>query len=211
MFSKDPKEVIYNDKDMDEMIKRANASKEKGELRLGPPLEQPRKAVQRMRAVIGAFLYMKEDKINKIFIDQVDRIGAQLEHLENALAENPRKVKRTTKKEDGKVEDRIVTFDKWEPQNLKEKWFKYMDDVTDIAIKKGQDFMKTNIARLKEEYNDKKMIDQKEIDKEKNKKKQDEKKEEKKLREDMKKYIDNLEKAWAKAKNWERPKWNAKK
>jgi hypothetical protein len=177
---------------MDDIIKRKSTTKnaqgkKKGQLRFGEPTEQPRVAIQRLRAVLGAYLYMKEKNIDDIFVAQVDRIGAQLEHIENALTVNPRKM---VKKAGGK---RTVILNKWVPQKLKEKRFVYMDDVYEFADKKAQDFMKDNLARLKTEYNDGKLIQDADIKKEKDKDKQNELKLEKKLREDMKDYIPKLE------------------
>lgn len=201
---------------MDQIIKRTSTKKrrsgrKKGQLAFGEPHEQPRTALQRLRAVVGVYLYMKEKKVNDIFIDQVNRIGAQLEHIENALAKSPRTVERETAEpdENNVYQKRTVTFNKWTPLKLKEKWFAYMDSVYENANKKGQDFMKDNIKRLKDEYNDGKTIKQADIDKEKNKDKQNELKLEKKVREDMKEYIPKLEAQWTKAKDWAKPKWNS--
>jgi hypothetical protein len=154
---------------------------------------------------------MKETKVNKIFIDQVNRIGAQLENIENALAKTPRTVERDSATPDktGQYKKRTVKFHGWEPQKLKEKWFAYMDDVYARANQKGEDFMKKNLARLKAEYNDKKLIKQADINKEKNKERQNELKLEKRLRDDMKEYIPKLEAQWDRAKDWPKPKWNS--
>ncbi|KAF2463814.1 uncharacterized protein BDR25DRAFT_362485 [Lindgomyces ingoldianus] len=212
MFSIKPDQQIYDRNDMDDLIKRKSTKKrskgaKKGQLTFGEPHEQPRTAIQRMRAVVGAYLYMKEKKVDEIFVAQVDRIGAQLEYIENALAKNPKTVEREGEMDgQGQIETRIVTFDKWVPQKLKEKWFAYMDNVYANANKKGQDFMKDNLKRLNDEYNDKKLIKQADVDREKNKERQNELKLEKKLREDMKDYIPKLEAQWAKAKNWPKPK-----
>jgi hypothetical protein len=83
--------VIYDDETMKEIIERRSKKKRKnGQLSYGTTYNQPRTAVQRLRAVVGAYIYLKEKNVNNIFIAQVDRIGAQLEHLENALATQPR-------------------------------------------------------------------------------------------------------------------------
>jgi hypothetical protein len=151
-------------------------------------------------------MYLKEDKINKYFIAQVDRIGAQWEALERALAKTPRKVDRKNDKGDTVP----VEYSKWKYLDLRKKWFAYMDEVYERANKKGQKFMKVNIDRLKEEYTDAKKIDQKDVDKEKDKKKQEDKAAWKALRDDMPAYITKLEAAWKKADTWNKPKWNAK-
>jgi hypothetical protein len=208
MFSVNPTGQIYKDKDMDELIKRTNNQKLKDKKTPKYPKvhDQPRVALQRMRSVVGAYLYLTEDKVNKIFIDQVDRIGAQLEIMEQALS----KTARTSDKGGrGSGPSRTVTFNKWTPLKLKEKWFAYMDDVYENANKKGQNFMKDNIKRLKDEYDDGKKITQAQVDKEKTQDEKNKKAAEKKLREDMPDYISKLEAAWLKAKDWPRPKWNA--
>jgi hypothetical protein len=74
--------VIYKDATMDTLIQRTNKEKKAGKVKYPDPYEQPRVAIQRLRSTVGAFLYLKEDKVNEIFIAQVDRIGAQLEALE---------------------------------------------------------------------------------------------------------------------------------
>ncbi|KAH7385735.1 hypothetical protein BKA66DRAFT_461898 [Pyrenochaeta sp. MPI-SDFR-AT-0127] len=215
MFAPDAQAQIYSSTDMDDMIKRKSTKKErkgskKGKLKHGDFHEQPRVAIQRMRSVVGTFLYMKEKRVNDIFIAQVDRIGYQLENIENALAKNPRTVERKYSEpdENGNYK-RVVTFRNWEPQKLKEKWFEYMDKVYEKANKKGQDFMRENLKRLNDEYNNGKLIKQADVDKERDKDKQNELKVEKQLRDDMKDYISKLEAKWAAAKDWPKPKWNA--
>ena len=207
---------IYNEKDMKDIIKGESTAKrsgkKKGQSKFGKPHEQPRVAVQRLRAVIGVYLYMKETKINDIFSAQVDRIGIQLENIENSLMKSPRTMEKDASEPDDQnmYRTRIVTFAKWVPQDLKGKWFDYMDNVYENANKKGQAFMKDNLGRLNDEYNDSKMITQSEVDKEKDKDKQEKLKLDKQLREDMKGYIGQLEAQWAKANAWPKPKWNSK-
>jgi hypothetical protein len=197
--------VIYKDATMDTLIQRTNKEKKAGKVKYPDPYEQPRVAIQRLRSTVGAFLYLKEDKVNEIFIAQVDRIGAQLEALEQALAKNPRKTKAGRGK--GSTE---VTFDAWKPMDLRSKWFKYMDSVYESANDKGVKFMEDNIKRLKAEYNDAKKITQADVDKENNPDEKKKKAAEKTLRDDMSGYITKLEAAWLKAKDWPKPKWNAK-
>lgn len=216
MFSINPDQQIYDSDDMDQMIKRKSTKKrqkgtKKGKLTFGEAHEQPRAAIQRMRAIVGAYLYMKEDKVNRIFVAQVDRIGAQLENIENALTKSPRTVKRNDGIPDtnGIIQSRLVVYNKWEHLKLKEKWFSYMDNVYENANKKGQAFMSVNLKRLQNEYNDNKKIQQSDIDKEKNKERQTELKLEKQLRDNMSDYIPKLEAQWTKAKDWGKPKWNS--
>jgi len=153
-------------------------------------------------------MYMKDKTVDDIFVAQVDRIGKQLELLENALAKNPRIVTKKTNRV-----PRTVQFHNWVPQGLKEKWFVYMDVVYNRANKKGLDFMEDNLKRLNKEYpdKDKDKISQTEVDNEKDGKVKSGKAAERKLRQEMPGYIRNLEAAWSKAKDWPKPKWNAKK
>jgi hypothetical protein len=203
MFSDKP---INTDKDMEALIKR-EARKSKWP----KVLDQPKVAIQRMRYVVGAYLYMKDEKVDKIFVAQVDRIGAQLENIENALAETPITIKKQDEmpNEQGILEVKEVILNKWERLNLKKEWFTYMDGVYIRANNKAQDYMTENFRRLDAEYKDKKIIDEKEIDKEKDKDKQKIMREERALRVNMKEYIKKLKEEWEKTKNWPKPNWNS--
>jgi len=205
MFSVKADQQIFDQIDMSNMIKRQHKN-----AKYGKPHEQPRAAIQRMRLVVGTYLYMRETEVNKIFVDQVNRIGNQLENLENALARNPKTVTRkgSTPNAQGVIEDRVVVFKNWPILQLKEKWFKYMNQVYTNANNKGKEFMKENLKQLKAEYNDAKLIKQEDVDKQGDHKKQEEMKLEKQLREDMKKYIAKLEAEWNKANHWSQPGWN---
>jgi hypothetical protein len=212
MFSVNPKGAIYSDTDMGQLIKGTSkkTERDKETKKMVPkwPIvhNQPRVAIQRMRSVVGTFLYLKEKKVNEIFIKQVDRIGAQLEIMEHALSKTPRTMKKGGR---GTGEDvRIVTFTAWTPLDLKKKWFEYMDVVYKQANEKGLEFMEKNTKRLKEEFTDAKKIKQKDVDDEKTQDAKDKKANEKKLRDDMPGYIKSMEEAWKKAKDWPKPKWN---
>ncbi|KAH7400509.1 hypothetical protein DE146DRAFT_780973 [Phaeosphaeria sp. MPI-PUGE-AT-0046c] len=195
MFSE---KALYDDKDMDQLIKRAKKkSTKKGIM----PHEQPRAVIQRMRSVVGAYKYLTDKRVNTIFVDQVNRIGQQLERLEQALSRNPRiQSKRNP--------ERIVQYAPWKYLSLEKKWYEYMDDVYKRADKKAQELMAVNMKRLKEEYTDAKMLKQSDVDKEKDKDKREALELEKNLREAMKVYIDKLEQEWSKTKDWPKPKWN---
>lgn len=217
MFSTKQGTKLYDDGDMEAIIKRKSTAlkkkgSRKGKLAFGEPLDQPRAAIQRMRSVVGAYLYLKEKKVNKIFVDQVNRIGAQLENLENQLAKTPKFVKRKYDDPDGGVVkiEKTVYFHPWKHQKLREKWFEYMDQVYETANQRGQDFMEENLARLEDEYNDSKLKEvQDAFKREKKKKEKDELSLEVQLRQEMKKNIEKLSSHWSKAKNWPRPQWNS--
>lgn len=217
MFSTNPVTKLYADGDMEAMIKRQstkkrNSGSRRGQLTFGEPLDQPIAAIQRMRTVVGAYLYLKEQKVNQIFINQVNRIGTQLENIEKQLAKTPRTALRKYDDPKGgnvKIE-RKVTFDAWKHQKLKEKWFAYMDQVYKDANQRGQDFMKENLQRLRDEYSDKNLKRARNaVKEEKNKKRKDELSLEVQLREKMKKHIPKLRTQWTDAKKWTKPKWNA--
>lgn len=198
---------------MSDLIKRKSRAKHtsvrlKGQLKYPNVLEQPRVAIQRMRAVVGALLYMTDTEVNRIFIDQVNRIGTQLENLENALAENPRTKQTNITNAENEIETITVSFNKWEPLNLKKKWFDYMDKIYREANSKATKFMDDTFKKMDDEYDSKNMIKQADIDKEKDRDKQRKMQEEKRLREDMKEYIPKLKTEWKRANNWPKPQWN---
>jgi len=124
MFSVKVDGKIYSDTDMQQLIKRESKKTEfsteakKRVLKWPVPHDQPRVAIQRMRSVVGAFRYLKEDEVNEIFIKQVVRIGAQLEIMEQALSKHPRTIEKGGR---GTNEDkRTVTLTPWTPLNQEE-------------------------------------------------------------------------------------------
>ncbi|KAH7131858.1 hypothetical protein B0J11DRAFT_503048 [Dendryphion nanum] len=155
IFQINPNNKIYLDDGMKTLIMRTNNEKKQNRskgAKFPNPFEQPRVAIQRIRAVVGFYLYMNEKKIDDILVAQVDRIGAQLENIEKALSNNPRIVKRNRKNPTtNEDEEYTVNFDKWQNLKLKEKWFEFMDRTYTNANKRGREFMKTNIKNLKEE------------------------------------------------------------
>ncbi|KAH5090123.1 hypothetical protein HBI38_042970 [Parastagonospora nodorum] len=206
--------AIFDAKKVQTLIQRTNTDKftrrgPKFRQRVYPdPFEQPRVVIHRLRSAVGTLLYMQEPEINKIFIAQVDRIGAQLENLENALQKNPRKVNKKNSRTNDVSQDHVVTFDPWQPQKLKEKWFKYMDEAYKNANSGVQEFVDDTVAKLRVEFDDARLIKQADIDKEKDKTKKEELAKEKKLRVDMKKYTPKFEEQWIRANGWSKPKWN---
>ncbi|KAH4055823.1 hypothetical protein HBI26_186480 [Parastagonospora nodorum] len=184
--------AIFDAKKVQTLIQRTNTDKftrrgPKFRQRVYPdPFEQPRVVIHRLRSAVGTLLYMQEPEINKIFIAQVDRIGAQLENLENALQKDPRKVNKKNSRTNDVSQDHVVTFDPWQPQKLKEKWFKYMDEAYKNANSGVQEFVDDTVAKLRVEFDDARLIKQADIDKEKDKTKKEELAKEKKLREDIK-------------------------
>jgi hypothetical protein len=210
MFAPNWKERIFADSSTQKLVLRTNQEKRtKGRgLKYPDAYEQPRIVIQRMRGTIGAFLYLKETKVNGFFIAQVNRIGAQLELLEAALAKQPREVvRRDPPDAQGVKLSRYVVFHPWQPQKLRDRWIKYMDEVYRVANTKGQEFMTNTLRQLDQEYNDGKLIEQTAIDKEKDKKEKENLEKEKKLREDMKDYIAIVKTQWAQANSWPKPRW----
>jgi hypothetical protein len=109
----------------------------------------------------SVFTYIRRIKVDDIFIAQVDRIGDQLEKLENAVKENPRTLKKKADQPDANLvyQERTVLFNKYEPLDLKKEWFTYMDGVYERANDKAQKFMTEYLDLLDKEYDDTKMVE----------------------------------------------------
>ncbi|KAF2748764.1 hypothetical protein M011DRAFT_476143 [Sporormia fimetaria CBS 119925] len=141
---------------------------------------------------------MQEDNIKSIFVKEKKRIGKVIGDIDNALPNHPRKDQIDSSTD-------YKTFEAWKPLGLEKKWHTYMDEVFVKAKSKGTDFVETNIQRLKDEFTDKKKIEEQ---KEKGTDTDDEKKkkaEKRKQQEEMKKIIEKLEASWDSVKNWQRP------
>ncbi|KAF2180484.1 hypothetical protein K469DRAFT_753193 [Zopfia rhizophila CBS 207.26] len=123
----DPKDPIYNDSEMKDMIEGKHKDK-----KYGTALEQPREAIQRLRAVVGAFKYMQESKIKEIFVEEKNRIGKMIGNLDTALPNNPRKIK-------GGRNSNERTYKPWKALHLEDKWAKYMDNTFEAAKDKGHE------------------------------------------------------------------------
>jgi hypothetical protein len=180
----DPDRQIYDADTMKKMIKRTNKP--------DPIPDQPREAIQRIRSVIGAFKYMQEDEIKKIFVAEKTRIGAVLDGLDKSLPSHPRVI--GTKK-----------FTPWKTLGMGAKWNKYMDDVFENAKKKGAKFVDDNIKLLKDEYQSNDAKDRAKDNAKKTQKERNEIKEWAKLRQDIDDMIPKLEQAWKDAKDWKKP------
>lgn len=178
-------------------------------------LEQ-KEALLRLRQVVGAFLYLREKRINDILVAQVDRIGKQLERIENELVKNPRKEIRK-----GPIDpatqtapDVEVTFAAWKKMDLKAAWFGYMDDIYKNRKAVALAEMKKLIGYFKDAFPDSNINKLKaDIDKEEKSKKPNQSslktmKEDLSYQQQMQKSIDKLDKEWTKAQAWPKPGWN---
>lgn len=194
----DPKKKIYKPEKMAELIEWSKPPKK------GNKVQDTREAIQRIRSVIGVFLYMKEPEIAKIFKEEKERIGKVLDAIDKELPKTPR-IK-------GKV-----TFTPWKPLGLGDRWDKYMDKVFKTAKDKGTEFVETNIERLKDEYTTPAAKAKAEDKPNLSKKERDDRAERKKNGEDIEKIIKSMEKVWnagpdpnqpgvvVNAKNWVKP------
>jgi hypothetical protein len=179
----DPKKQIWDADTMKKYIQRKMK---------GPAVDQPRKAIQRIKAVIGVFIYMQETRVNAIFKAEKVRIGSVLDGIDKNLPKTPR------------IEGN-KQFTPWKTLGLGAKWDKYMDDVFKTAKNKGTKFVEDNIKLLKEEYTSKEAKDKAKDDKKKTKKERDEIKEWAVLCENIEKMIIKLEETWKKTKDWKKP------
>jgi hypothetical protein len=157
-------------------------------------VDAPRKAVARVRSVIGAFRYLQETEIVNILKREKKRIGVVIEALDKELPKTPRK-------------DGATTYKPWGTLGLGAKWDTYMEGVYKTAKDKGTKFVDDNIKRLKDEYTSQKAKDAAKgwDDTKKSKKERNEIKEWSKLREDIEKMIERLEREWVLAKGWAKP------
>lgn len=180
--------------------------------------EEQEEAILRLRQTVGTFLYLGEKKVDEILVKQVDRIGEQLENIENALVKKPRKEKRKgpLNPATNAAPDYEVTFDAWKKMDLKAAWFGYMDDIYKnrkaVAWKEmdkligwfNDMFTKSKLDKLKGD------IKKEENEKNPNKDALKTMKEEQAYQELMRRNIDKVETEWKKARDWKKPGWNSK-
>jgi hypothetical protein len=170
--------------------------------------DQSRIAIQKLRPMIGAFKYMQEKKIAKIFADQKNRIGAMIGHIDRNLHKTPRKFlpgRNSVRKE-------IVIGRPWQAQGLEDKWNAYMDNVFAVAKQRATDFMELHLKSLKTEWESTKKTNEFKDDVKDNQAKKDKKKELQQTQEDMLALIKKTRDEWEKVKDWKKPEnWKAKR
>lgn len=96
---------------------------------------------ERMRLALGARKYLTEKTVTKIFAAQKERMGAVLDKLDDAIAENPRPGK--TRKSD--------KYEPWKKQDLLRKWNDHLDYRWEEAAKKSKDTL-AYIDKLDDEH-----------------------------------------------------------
>lgn len=92
---------------------------------------QARAAVLNLRQTIGAFKYMQDKKVAKIFADQKNRMGAIIRYIDKELHKTPRMYYPSGRDP--------YAARPWVDQGLGKKWDKYMDGVFELAKKRATD------------------------------------------------------------------------
>lgn len=101
-------------------------------------LAEAKKALIKLKNLMGARQYMRHPTIANIFKKQKERIGDMLDKIDNVLPNHPRNDIKDSK-----------TFAPWEPQNLKTLWNEYMDYRFGIAKKRVEIDMDGYLKSLK--------------------------------------------------------------
>ena len=164
------------------------------------PSDQSRKAIQKLRPMIGALRYMQEDEVAKIFSNQKNRMGAMIGYIDRELHKTPREFGRGTA---------AVVARPWQEQGLEKKWDAYMDNVFAVAKQRATDFMDPHLASLKAEWESSKKTEVSDDFQGDSQAKQTKKKELEQTKKDMLALIKKTKDEWDKVKDWEMP-WTAK-
>jgi hypothetical protein len=136
---KDSMETLYSVEAMHEHItgkktpiKGQNPEKVAGEL-----VDGAKKALLRLKALLGARKYMRTKKISDILKKQKEEIGKMLDAIDTELPKHPRVPPRGPKK-----------FAPWIKQDLGKHWTEYMDERFEIAEKRTKKDMNTYLKLL---------------------------------------------------------------
>jgi hypothetical protein len=113
-------------------IKGQNPEKVAGEL-----VDGAKKALLKLKALLGARKYMREKKISTILKNQKEEIGKMLDAIDTELPKHPRTPTRGAK-----------TFAPWEKQDLGKYWTEYMNERFKIAETRTQNDMNTYLKLL---------------------------------------------------------------
>jgi hypothetical protein len=119
-------------------IKGQNPEKVAGEL-----VDRAKKALLRLKALLGARKYMREKKISDILKKQKEEIGKMLDAIDTELPKNPRSPPRGAK-----------TFAPWIKQDLGKHWTDYMNERFEIAKKRTHNDMDTYLKLLDDTWCD---------------------------------------------------------
>ncbi|KAI4607220.1 hypothetical protein J4E83_009676 [Alternaria metachromatica] len=168
--------------------------------------DQSRRAIQKMRPMIGALKYMQQDSIAEIFANQKNRIGAMIGYIDRELQKTPRRFADATKP---KSQEYVIDALPWQEQGLEKKWDAYMDNVFAVAKQRATDFMTVNLDRLKDEWESSKKTEVPKNFKGDAQAKQNEKKKLEQTQKDMLALIKKTQDEWDKVKDWAMP-WKSK-
>lgn len=110
----------------------------------GPPekvaaeiVDGAKKALLRLKAVLGARKYMRQKKVSDIFKKQKEEIGKMLDLIDTNLPSYPRKPTKG---------DRVIAS--WIKQDLGKHWNEYMDERFKIALTRTHNEMDTYLKLL---------------------------------------------------------------
>ncbi|KAI4915403.1 uncharacterized protein J4E92_009357 [Alternaria infectoria] len=168
--------------------------------------DQSRRAIQKMRPMIGALKYMQQDSIAEIFANQKNRIGAMIGYIDRELQKTPRRFADATKP---KSQEYVIDALPWQEQGLEKKWDAYMDNVFAVAKQRATDFMTVNLDRLKDEWESSKKTEVPKNFKGDAQAKRNEKNKLEKTQKDMLALIKKTHDEWDKVKDWAMP-WKSK-
>lgn len=168
--------------------------------------DQSRRAIQKMRPMIGALKYMQQDSIAEIFANQKNRIGAMIGYIDRELQKTPRQLADATKP---KSQEDVIDALPWQEQGLEKKWDAYMDNVFAVAKQRATDFMTVNLDRLKDEWESSKKTEVPKNFKGDAQAKRNEKNTLEKTQKDMLALIKKTQDEWDKVKDWAMP-WKSK-
>ncbi|KAI4684264.1 hypothetical protein J4E81_009144 [Alternaria sp. BMP 2799] len=168
--------------------------------------DQSRRAIQKMRPMIGALKYMQQDSIAEIFANQKNRIGAMIGYIDRELQKTPRQFADATKP---KSQEDVIDALPWQEQGLEKKWDAYMDNVFAVAKQRATDFMTVNLDRLKDEWESSKKTEVPKNFKGDAQAKRNEKNTLEKTQKDMLVLIKKTQDEWDKVKDWAMP-WKSK-
>ena len=92
-------------------------------------------ALIRLKALLGARMYMRTDTVSNIFRTQVEAIGTMLDAIEDELVANP-------------PQSAIKTYSPWIKQDLADHWMGYMNERFQIAHTRTHNDMDTYLELI---------------------------------------------------------------